>query len=171
MTAITIWFTGLSASGKTTLAKKLSTLFSSFVWLDGDNFRKYVSNDLAFSEADREENLRRVIGVCRLLNEQGFSVIVSFISPLQRARDQVRNELRSLIIYLNTPLETCIKRDPKGLYKQAKAGKIKNFTGLDGIYEVPKRPDLTLNTSTKTVEESVLCIIRALNQKNLISSS
>ena len=168
---ITIWMTGLSASGKTTIARELQSKFSSFIWIDGDNFRKYVSNDLGFSMDDRRENLRRVAGVSQLLNEQGFSVITSFISPIDDIREYVRTHLNSLIVYVKAPLNVCIERDPKGLYKKALSGEIKEFTGLTSVFQEPKNPDVVVETDKQSVKECVQCIIKALNQKNLTSSS
>ena len=165
-----LWFTGLSGSGKTTIAKELKKFFKSFVWIDGDNFRKNVSYDLKFSIQDRKENLRRAIGFCKLLNDQNINVIASFISPLHLIQKRVQEELTSILVYVQCPLKTCIKRDPKGFYLLAQQGKIKNFTGIDSIYQIPLNPDLKVQTDKQTVKESVLCIIKALNQKNLTLS-
>ena len=162
--------TGLSASGKTTIARELKKKFSSFVWIDGDNFRQNVSYDLGFSMDDRRENLRRVAGFCKLLNEQGFDVITSFISPIDDVREYVRTHLKSLIVYIKCPLEVCIERDPKELYLRARQGKIPNFTGISSPFEEPKNPDVVVETDKQSVKECVQCIIKALNQKNLILS-
>lgn len=167
---ITIWMTGLSASGKTTIAKELKEKFPQSVWIDGDNFRKNVSSDLGFSMDDRRENLRRVAGVAKLLNEQGFNVITSFISPIDEIREYVRTHLKSLIVYVKAPLEVCIERDPKGLYEKALKGEIKDFTGLTSVFQEPKNPDVVVETDKQSVKECVQCIIKALNQKNLTLS-
>lgn len=168
MAALTIWFTGLPASGKTTIARQLAHVFDRMVWLDGDIFRQHVSFDLGFSQKDRTTHLKRVIGVCKILNGQHVGVIASFISPTRHIRQLVKEELNAFIIFLNTPIGVCIERDPKGLYKKALVGLIPDFTGIDSQFEQPIYTDLTLNTTKKTVKECARCIIITLQDKNLI---
>ncbi len=147
-----LWFTGLSGSGKSTIAslleKKLHALGHHTYLLDGDNVRHGLCRDLGFTDADRVENIRRISETARLFVDAGLIVIVSFISPFtterRMARDLFKDEEFSEI-YVNTPLEICEKRDPKGLYRKARRGEIKNFTGLDSPYEIPERADIILN--------------------------
>lgn len=157
-----IWFTGLSGSGKTTLASNLEKelFFRRFFCqvLDGDNIRTGINNNLGFSEEDRMENIRRIAEVSKLLVNTGMITICSFISPT----DEIRNLARSIIgkkdfieIFLNPPLEVCEKRDTKGLYKKARAGIIKDFTGISSPFEAPKNPDLEIDTSTLSIKDSV----------------
>lgn len=167
MTAYTIWFTGLPSSGKTTLAKKLNE-YLNCIWLDGDNFRQHISSDLGFSKKDRIINLKRVIGCCKILNAQQFNVITSFISPSNYINELVKKELNAIIVYLNTPIDICIARDVKGLYKKALAGEIKDFTGINSEYLVPTVADLILDTNKKKKDECVKCILVVLTEKFLI---
>lgn len=159
-----IWLTGLSGSGKTTLAKKFieSLEPGSVIHIDGDDFRKFVSNDLRFSEEDRTENMRRLIGVCRILVAQGFNVITSFISPLQSHRAEARIGLEDVArfyeVYVAASLHTCQQRDPKGLYRK----NIKNFTGIDSPYEPPAQPDLLLNTEENSVADCVAKLLEKI---------
>ena len=149
-----VWFTGLSGSGKSSVATILEEMLvmngkMAYI-LDGDNLRHGLNADLGFSTADRDENIRRVAEVARLLADAGCVVLVSVISPYQKSRELAREMhvvagLTFLEIFVDTPLEICIKRDPKGLYQKAKAGEIKGFTGVDDPYEVPKNPDLILS--------------------------
>ncbi len=155
-----IWLTGLSGSGKTTLAKKLERRFFdkgyNTYMLDGDNVRDGLNSNLGFSESDREENIRRIGEVAALFARAGFLVITAFISPFAKDREKALDvyEDNSHEIYLSCNLETCEKRDPKGLYKKAREGLIKDFTGIDSPYEVPETPDLIINTQNQTIEES-----------------
>jgi len=157
-----IWFTGLSGSGKTTLASNLEKelFFRRFFCqvLDGDNIRSGINNNLGFSEEDRLENIRRIAEVSKLIINTGLITICSFISPT----DEIRNLARNIIgeddfieIFLNPPLEVCEKRDTKGLYKKARAGIIKDFTGISSPFEAPKNPDLEIDTSTVNIKDSV----------------
>ena len=157
-----IWFTGLSGSGKTTLASNLEKelFFRRFFChvLDGDNIRVGINNNLGFSEDDRLENIRRIAEVSKLLINTGMITICSFISPT----DEIRELARKIIgkkdfveIFLNPPLEVCEDRDPKGLYKKARAGLIKDFTGISSPFEAPKNPDLEIDTSTTSIKDSV----------------
>jgi len=164
-----IWFTGLSGSGKTTLASNLEKelFFRRFFChvLDGDNIRAGINNNLGFSEEDRLENIRRIAEVSKLLINTGMITLCSFISPT----DEIRNLARSIIgendfieIFLNPPLEVCEKRDTKGLYKKARAGIIKDFTGISSPFEAPKNPDLEIDTSTISIKDSVDMIFNAI---------
>jgi adenylylsulfate kinase len=157
-----IWFTGLSASGKSTIAKSLyeNLKKKGFIvrYLDGDNVRKGVNNNLGFSEEDRKENIRRIAEVSRLFNECGIITINSFISPTieirQLARSIIGNE-NFIEVYVNTPLEICEERDKKGLYAKARKGEIKDFTGISAPYEPPENPDIELKTLNITYKENV----------------
>jgi adenylylsulfate kinase len=172
-----LWFTGLSASGKTTLAgllhKELAKSgFRSFV-LDGDRLRSGLCDDLGFSTQDRAENLRRAGEVARLLVEAGLVVVAAFISPYVADRDRVRNRFAKgqfYEIYLECPIEICSQRDPKGLYGKAREGLIPNFTGVSDPYEPPSAPDLVIRTGKLTVQESLevlhrFCLDRCLAQR------
>lgn len=164
-----IWFTGLSGSGKTTLASNLEKelFFRRFFCqvLDGDNIRTGINNNLGFSEEDRMENIRRIAEVSKLLINTGMITICSFISPT----DEIRNLARSIVgekdfieIFLNPPLEVCEKRDTKGLYKKARAGIIKEFTGISAPFEAPKNPDLEIDTSIVSIKDSVDMIFNTI---------
>jgi adenylylsulfate kinase len=149
----TIWLTGLSGSGKSTLAFALEkALFDRHYMaytLDGDNIRHGLCRDLGFSAADRSENIRRIAEVAHLMNEAGLIVITSFISPYREDRELARQIIgtdRFIEVFVSTPLAICEKRDPKGLYQKARAGELKNFTGISDPYEAPDAPDLILNT-------------------------
>ena len=154
--------TGLSGSGKSTIAKGLEKeLFNQGYFiqvLDGDNIRTGINNNLGFSEEDRTENIRRIAEVSRLFIDCGVITINSFVSPTKAIRAQAKaiiGEKNFKEIFINTPLEVCEERDVKGLYKKARAGEIKNFTGLDAPFEAPEPPDLDVKTENKTIEESV----------------
>jgi bifunctional enzyme CysN/CysC len=147
-----LWFTGLSGSGKSTIAnlveKKLLSLGRHTYLLDGDNVRHGLNKDLGFTDADRVENIRRIAEVARLMADAGLIVLVSFISPFRSERQMARDLLppgEFFEIYVNTPLEVCEQRDPKGLYQKARAGLLKNFTGIDSAYEPPEEPEITLD--------------------------
>lgn len=170
-----LWFTGLSGSGKSTIAKALERkLFSDnkrvFV-LDGDNIRHGLNSDLDFSEEGRKENIRRISEVARLFKESGTIVITAFISPYLRDRKQAREIIGNedmLEIFMDTPLQVCIERDPKGLYKKALNKEIKGFTGIDDPYEKPENPDLVIRTENGTIDESVNVIMGFLREKGII---
>jgi len=164
-----IWFTGLSGSGKTTLASNLEKelFFRRFFCqvLDGDNIRTGINNNLGFSDEDRLENIRRIAEVSKLIINTGMITICSFISPT----DQIRDLARSIIgkddfieIFLNPPLEVCESRDTKGLYKKARAGIIKDFTGISSPFEAPKHPDLEIDTSKTGIKDSVDLILESI---------
>jgi bifunctional enzyme CysN/CysC len=166
-----LWFTGLSGAGKSTLAnlveKRLHSLGRHTYLLDGDNIRHGLNKDLGFTDADRVENIRRVAEVARLFVDAGIIVLVSFISPFRSERQMAR-ELFSpgefLEVYVSTPLEVCEQRDPKGLYSKARAGILKNFTGIDSVYEVPEHAEIVVDTSGTTADELAEEIVRHLPQ-------
>lgn len=163
----TLWFTGLSGSGKSTIAKALEKRLIglgklAFI-LDGDNIRGRLNSDLGFSEEDRRENIRRIAEVASLMNDAGIIVITAFISPFisdrEKAKETIGNQ-RFTEIHVRTPLAICEQRDPKGLYKKARNGEIHDFTGIDSPYEAPENPDLTVDTQDKSVEECVDFILK-----------
>jgi bifunctional enzyme CysN/CysC len=161
-----IWLTGLSASGKSTIANALELRLHGMgrhtMLLDGDNVRLGLNKDLGFAAVDRVENIRRIGEVAKLMADAGLIVIAAFISPYQAERTMVR-ELMSkgdfVEVFVSTPLELCEARDPKGLYKKARRGEILNFTGINAPYEEPESPEIILDTSYKTVEDAVEIII------------
>jgi bifunctional enzyme CysN/CysC len=170
-----VWFTGLSGSGKSSIAnileQKLHTIGKRTYLLDGDNVRHGLNKDLGFTDTDRVENIRRVAEVSKLMIDAGLITLVSFISPFKSERQMARDLLSSdefFEIFVNTPLEECEKRDPKGLYKKARAGELKNFTGIDSSYEKPENPDLILNTESSNAEELTDQIINFLQLKKII---
>jgi len=173
--SVVIWFTGLSGSGKSTLAhsveEKLHSLdYRTFV-LDGDNVRHGLSSDLTFSIDDRKENIRRIGETAKLMVTAGIIVITAFISPFREDRRAVRKLLSRndfIEVYCNASLETCEARDVKGLYKRARAGEIKSYTGIDSPYEEPISPELIVNTGTESLEESVIKVIDYLKSKNIV---
>ena len=174
-TPCVVWFTGLSGSGKSTIAnileQKLHAIGKRTYLLDGDNVRHGLNKDLGFTDTDRVENIRRVAEVSKLMVDAGLITLVSFISPFKSERQMARNLLSSdefFEIFVNTSLEECEKRDPKGLYKKARAGELKNFTGIDSSYEEPENPDLILNTSSGNAEQLTDQIIKFLKDKNKI---
>ena len=157
-----LWFTGISGSGKSTLANALDerlTIDGKHCYiLDGDNMRSSLCSDLDFSDSSRDENIRRVAETARLMFNAGLIVIVATISPFKRHRDFARSLFPSgdfYEVYINTSFEDCAKRDPKGLYKKAKSGKVENFTGKTSSYEIPVNPDLNIKTHSQSVKESV----------------
>jgi bifunctional enzyme CysN/CysC len=170
-----LWLTGLSGAGKSTIAnlveKMLLALGRHTMLLDGDNVRHGLNRDLGFTDADRVENIRRVGEVARLMTEAGLIVICSFISPFRAERRMVR-ELTApaafLEIFVDTPLDECVRRDPKGLYAKAKAGRIPNFTGLDSPYEPPDAPELHLMTAGETAENEAERIVEELHRRRII---
>lgn len=171
---ITIWFTGLSASGKSTLANEVATLLhrkmvSTFV-LDGDNIRHGLNKDLGFSPEDRVENIRRIGEVAKLFSEAGIVNMTAFISPYESDR-QLARELQPetfIEVYCDASLGVCEERDPKGMYKKARSGQIKGFTGIDAPYEIPLRPDLRLDTGSLSVEVCAREVIALLEERNII---
>lgn len=166
-----LWFTGLSASGKSTLAnaveKKLFDQGYHTYLLDGDNVRHGLNKDLGFSDEDRVENVRRIGELSALFVDSGLLVLAAFISPFRSERRLVRGLVQAdefIEVHVATPLATCEQRDPKGLYRKARAGDIRNFTGIDSDYEVPLNPEVVIDTSVMSVDESVACIIDYLRQ-------
>ena len=174
--SVVLWFTGLSGSGKSTLAHALEEkLFQkgcrTFV-LDGDNVRHGLNSNLDFSESDRTENIRRISEVSKLMLESGLIVMTAFISPFNKDRNEARKLISNddfIEIYCKASLEVCEARDVKGLYKRARAGEIKNYTGIDSPYEEPENPELTINTNDETLDNSVSKILSFLEQNFLIS--
>jgi adenylylsulfate kinase len=170
-----LWFTGLSGSGKSTVANEVSKrLFEMGIQnyvLDGDNIRHGLNKDLGFSPDDRTENIRRIGEVAKLFVDSGLFVLTAFISPFQQDRDNVRNILEQnefIEIYVKCPLEECEKRDPKGLYKKARNGQIREFTGIDSPYEEPSSPELVIETHLYSIEECVNQVISYLRNRNFI---
>jgi bifunctional enzyme CysN/CysC len=154
---VTVWFTGLSGSGKSTISNEVARLLAAdgraFYLLDGDNLRFGLNGDLGFDRASREENVRRVGEVARLMADAGLAALVPVISPYRDGRDRVREiheaaGLRFVEVFVDTPIEECEQRDPKGLYAKARAGELRGFTGIDDPYEPPLHPDLVLHTTT-----------------------
>ena len=174
--SVVLWFTGLSGSGKSTLAHVLEEkLFKkgcqTFV-LDGDNVRHGLNSNLDFSDDDRKENIRRIGEVAKLMLESGLIVMTAFISPFREDRVAVRNLISNsdfIEIYCKASLETCEARDVKGLYKRARAGEIKNYTGIDSPYEAPVNPELIIDTDKETLDESVSKIYSLLEKKAIIN--
>lgn len=161
-----IWLTGLSGSGKSTVAKGLEKeLFKRGFYvqvLDGDNIRTGICNNLGFSEEDRIENIRRISEVAKLFIEAGSITICSFVSPTQKIRKIAQTIIGDddhIGVFIDTPIEVCEKRDVKGLYKKARAGEIKNFTGIDAPFERPTKPNLVVKTENQTIEESVQVVL------------
>jgi adenylylsulfate kinase len=157
-----LWFTGLSGSGKSTIANaleaKLYELNFHTYLLDGDNVRHGLNADLGFDEDSRVENIRRIGEVSKLFIDSGTIILSAFISPFARDREQVRALVKDgefIEIFIDTSLKTCEQRDPKGIYKKARDGKIKNFTGISSPYEKPTQPDIHIKTDLQTIEESV----------------
>jgi adenylylsulfate kinase len=175
----TLWFTGLSGSGKSTIAFTLEHVLVqrghlAYV-LDGDNIRHGLNKNLGFSAADREENIRRIGEVARLFADCGVLTMTSFISPYRSDRDKVRalhveKGLPFIEVHVNTPIETCEQRDPKGLYKQARAGKIKNFTGIDDPYEAPLSAEVTLDATSTTPQQATVLLLEYLEKQGLVAS-
>jgi adenylyl-sulfate kinase len=166
-----MWFTGLSASGKTTLAFELEQILFRKGWrtfvLDGDNVRHGLCADLGFSAADRAENIRRIGEVAKLFAQSGCLVITAFISPYRTDRDRVRSIAGDLFheVHIATPLEVCEQRDPKGLYLKARRGEIEGFTGISAPYEFPLAPELQLDTSGFSIEASLERLLEYVNTK------
>jgi len=171
-----IWFTGLPASGKSTLAHYVEHLLfekgcNSYV-LDGDNIRHRLNKDLSFSPEDRKENIRRIGEVANLLTDAGIIVLTAFVSPYREDRAQARslNEPgRFIEVFCKCPLHECENRDPKGLYQMAKRGEIKDFTGINAPYEEPENPEITIETNTFTLEECAFKIVRYMEEMNFVS--
>jgi adenylylsulfate kinase len=160
MKGVTVWFTGLPCSGKTTIADELADILTkkglNVERLDGDIVRKDLTNDLGFSKKDRDENIRRVTFVAKLLTRNNVIVLATFVSPYSKRRKKTRREIGEFLeVYVKCPVEECIKRDVKGMYEKALRGEVTGFTGVDDPYEEPINPDLVLETHKESVEESV----------------
>ncbi len=173
----TIWFTGLSGSGKSTIAVALEQALYNIgklsYRLDGDNVRLGINKNLGFSEPDRKENIRRIGEVAKLFGDAGVISLSSFISPYKADRDEVRRlheqaEIQFIEVFVDCSLAVAEKRDPKGLYKKARAGEIKNFTGIDDPYEAPANPEIHLHTDEMTVEQEVQIVLDHLKENGLI---
>jgi bifunctional enzyme CysN/CysC len=167
-----IWLTGLSGSGKSTIANALESRLNSMgrhtMLLDGDNVRHRLNRDLGFTETDRIENIRRIGEVAKLMTDAGLIVITAFISPFKAERDLVRAmlpESEFIEVFVDTPLEVCEGRDPKGLYKKAREGRIPNFTGINSPYEAPENPELTIDTTAVSLEDSVERILQFMGRQ------
>jgi adenylylsulfate kinase len=170
-----LWFTGLSGSGKSTIGHRVERMLierGAFAYvLDGDNVRHGLNSDLGFAPEDRVENIRRIGEVARLFADAGGLVLSAFISPYRADRDRVRALMgpgEFIEVFVDTPLEICEARDPKGLYKKARAGEISNFTGLDAPYEVPESPEVHLETANLSVDEAAAQVIRYLDEQNIL---
>jgi adenylylsulfate kinase len=173
-----LWFTGLSGSGKSTIGHRVERMLierGAFAYvLDGDNIRHGLNSDLGFAPEDRVENIRRIGEVARLFADAGALVVSAFISPYRKDRDRIRGlmgEGEFVEVFVDTPLEVCEARDPKGLYKKARAGEISNFTGLDAPYEAPERPEVHLLTADLSIDEAAAQVIRYLEQQNILGES
>lgn len=167
---LTVWLTGLSGSGKSTLSSAIHQLLSArghrVELLDGDIMREFLSRGLSFSKPDRDENVRRIGYVAELLTRHGVITLVSAISPYRDARDAVRARIPNFIeVYVNAPLATCEGRDVKGLYRKARAGQIKHFTGIDDPYDPPLHPEVECHTDRESVAESVAKISSAIDHR------
>ena len=174
--SIVLWFTGLSGSGKSTLAhvleEKLFNIGCRTFVLDGDNVRHGLSSNLEFSDKDRKENIRRIGEVSKLMMDSGLIVMTAFISPFSQERNIVRDLIPNgdfIEIFCKATLETCEARDVKGLYKKARAGEIKNYTGIDSPYEIPEKPELVIDTDQETLEASVSKIFNYLELKGIFN--
>jgi adenylylsulfate kinase len=176
---LTVWMTGLSASGKSTIAVALERILlergKHAYRLDGDNIRFGLNRNLGFSAEDRAENIRRIGEVAKLFSDAGIITITSFISPYRRDRDEVRKlhedaKLLFLEVFVDCPLEEAERRDPKGLYKKARAGEMKGFTGIDDPYEPPERPEVVLRTDRLSVADSVAELLAAFERLELLES-
>ena len=172
---VTVWFTGLSGSGKTTIAKRVEQLLHErgvhAERLDGDVVRQSLTRDLGFSKEDRDKNIERVTFVAKLLTRNDVVVLSSFISPYKAQRDNARNEIGSFLeVFVKTSLDTLVSRDLKGLYKKAMAGEIQGFTGVNDPYEAPEQPELVCDTDVESIEESVAKVIGLLEERGFISA-
>jgi len=169
----TLWMTGLSGAGKTTIAKiveaRLKERGIKVERLDGDVVRQSLTRDLGFSKEDRDKNIERVAFVAKLLSRNGIGVIAAFISPYRAVRAMVRRETTNFIeVFVDAPLEVCMERDVKGMYAKAKAGEIPNFTGISDPYEPPDRPEIVIPTAHETPEQSANRIIAYLEERGFI---
>ena len=173
-----VWFTGLSGAGKTTLATALETALSGrglrIFQLDGDIMRQGLCRDLGFAASDRDENIRRVAEVAKLFADCGVLCICAFISPFRSMREKAREIIgthRFIEVHVSTTLETCEKRDAKGLYEKARAGDLPDFTGVSSPYEAPERPDVEIDTTTVTLRHGLANLLGVLEERGLIPAS
>lgn len=173
---VVLWFTGLSGAGKSTVAGALESQLASLGYhtylLDGDNVRHGLCSDLGFSSQDRRENIRRIGELAKLMADAGLIVLSAFISPHRAERQMVRDLLPDgefIEVFVNAPLEVCEKRDPKGLYKKARAGEIPNFTGIDSEYQAPQHPEIDLPAGDKSLDELVEICLRQLRDRAIIA--
>jgi len=171
-----LWFTGLSAAGKSTIAhgveKKLFSLGIRSYVLDGDNVRHGINSDLGFSLQDRKENIRRIVEISRLFVDAGFIVLASFISPSKKDRDFVRNCFSRdnfYEVYIKCSIQECERRDPKGMYEKARRGIIKNYTGISALYEEPESPDLIIDTEKLNIEDSIQGVLNFMDRVKMLS--
>jgi adenylylsulfate kinase len=167
-----IWFTGLSGSGKSTIANSLEHQLHKMgvktYTLDGDNIRNGINKDLTFSPEHRTENIRRISEVANLMIDAGLVVLAAFVSPYKKDRESIKNivkDVNFVEVYVNTSIEECERRDVKGLYKKARAGEIKNMTGISAPYEAPEHPDVEIRTENESVESSVKKIMEFITPK------
>lgn len=167
-----MWFTGLSGSGKSTIAnvveQRLQEQGIKTYTLDGDNIRKGINNDLSFSPEDRTENIRRIAEVAHLMVDAGLVVLAAFVSPYKKDRDNIKSivkDVNFVEIFIKTSVEECERRDVKGLYKKARAGEIKNMTGISAPYEAPENPDIEIKTEKETIEQAVEKILEHIKPK------
>jgi len=170
-----LWFTGLSGSGKSTIANavdaKLFELECHTYLLDGDNVRHGLNGDLGFSDEDRIENIRRISEVAKLFVDAGVIVSTAFISPFKQERQMARDKLavgEFIEVFIDTPIDICEQRDPKGLYQKARAGEIKDFTGIDSAYDLPVKPEIHVSTATQSIEDSAEQIVNYLIENKYI---
>jgi len=170
---VTVWFTGLPCCGKTTIAKKLYQILKKQGYriehLDGDIVREDLTSDLGFSKEDRDENLKRITFVAKLLTRNDVIVLATFVSPYKERREKSKKEIEDFLeIYVKCSVEECIRRDVKGMYKKALAGEIKHFTGVDDPYEEPTNPDILIETEKETIDESVQKVFNKIQKLGYI---
>jgi adenylylsulfate kinase len=170
---VTLWFTGLPCSGKSTIADAVATELQQrglkAERLDGDIIREHLWKELGYSKEDRDENIRRATFLAKLLTRNGIAVLTSFISPYRELRDYARREIGDFVeIYVKCPVEVCIQRDTRGMYKKALAGEIPNFTGVSDPYEEPLNPEVLIESDKETLEESVVKVIDGLKELGYI---
>uniref|UniRef100_UPI00404B8D3F adenylyl-sulfate kinase n=1 Tax=Gelidibacter sp. TaxID=2018083 RepID=UPI00404B8D3F len=171
-TSFLIWFTGLSGSGKSTIANAVELELhkkgiKTYI-LDGDNIRKGINKDLSFSPEDRTENIRRIAEIANLMIDAGLVVLAAFVSPYKKDREEIKRivkDVNFVEVYVNTTVEECEKRDVKGLYKKARVGEIKNMTGISAPYEAPEAPDVEIKTEKVSVEQATVKIIEFIKPK------
>lgn len=174
---VTLWLTGLSGSGKSTISRALEEAFNArgthcYV-LDGDNIRHHLNRDLGFTPEDRNENIRRIGEVARLMTDAGLIVVTAFISPYREDRERARSIQKEgdfLEVHLDVDVETCESRDPKGLYKRARSGEIQNFTGISAPYEAPENPEITLRTGEQSPAECVETVVAYLEAEGYLGA-